>query len=370
MIVKNLFIEVTSNCNAACLECVRQMPGSNVPKNLHMSKQVFEQLIDDISDTLELVNFEGSYSDAPMHPNFLEFCKYIIENTDAKILINTNGSYRNADWWANLGKLFANNDKYSVNFGIDGIDQETHTMYRVDTFFDKIMDNAQAYINAGGKAIWKMLPFDFNRDLEDQARQMAMDMNFFEFRRNKLTRYYDKAYRYIVASRWYEYNGKNIEDEDYNYALGDDPDFDKFFELVDKMEPYIKFEPDPEIHLNKNLDIALDYLEIPKCQWREQNQIQVGANGVVWQCCHMQSGVHEFRTDNSFNEHARWFKHYSYEENWNNINYNRIYDILSHRYFTHDLYDSFKNSCNSIKNPRMRVCSKKCGDFGIENKQF
>ena len=373
MIVKNIFIEITSNCNAACYDCVRQMPGSNVPKNEHLSIKVFKQLIDDIKDTLELVNFEGTYSDAPMHQNFLEYVEYIVKNTNAKILINTNGSNRNVDFWSKLGSLFKNNSKgriYKVAFGIDGIDQESHTKYRVDTYFDKIMENAQAYINAGGCAIWKMLPFDFNKELEGDAKKMAKNLGFWEFRRNKTTRYFDKAHRYIIAKRWHEYYGNDIEKIEYEYGLGIEGDRKKFFDIVNAMEPHIEFEPDPRFSLKNNIDEAYGYIDIPKCKWKDVGQIQIGFNGVVWQCCHMQSAVQEFRFDKTWEQFDRWKKHYSYQENWNNLNYHRIYDILNHRYFTKDLDESLKNNFTSKTNARMAVCARKCGDYGIPNKQI
>ena len=105
--VRKLFVEATSNCNAACLECNRQIPGTVMPKNKHMSLDVFKQLVDDVANDLEVFNFEGSYSDSPMHPQFYDMCEYIVEKMPScHLVINTNGSLRTKKWWYDLYRSY------------------------------------------------------------------------------------------------------------------------------------------------------------------------------------------------------------------------------------------------------------------------
>ena len=44
------------------------------------------------------------------------------------------------------------------------------------------MNNARAFIEAGGRAHWDMLVFDYNQHQIDQCRTLASDMGFKFFR--------------------------------------------------------------------------------------------------------------------------------------------------------------------------------------------
>ena len=54
-------------------------------------------------------------------------------------------------------------------------------MYRRMTNFDKIMDNANAFISAGGNAHWKMIEFEHNKHQIEEARELARKMGFTHF---------------------------------------------------------------------------------------------------------------------------------------------------------------------------------------------
>ena len=60
------------------------------------------------------------------------------------------------------------------------------------------MANAKAFIEAGGKARWKMIVFKHNEHQIDEAKLLAKDMGFWEF---------DKH----VSTRNFEYNFKELE---------------------------------------------------------------------------------------------------------------------------------------------------------------
>lgn len=367
--VRSLFLEATSNCNAACLDCNRQRPDTVMPKNNHLDINVFKQLIDDVSEDLQIFNFEGSYSDSPMHPQFYDMCEYIVKKIPrVSLVINTNGSLRTTKWWYKLGKLLSNHKRHKVAFDLDGIDQKTQEKYRVKTNFNKIINNASAFIEGGGKAEWKMIPFDWNASLEITAKEMADNLGFDSFVRKKTTRYMDKAFLYVIFERWHEYNGL-IYTKSPNDFLGanSDPDYTLFYKIIDKMRDTIDYEPDPNEKRNHEIEnAAFNSLNI-KCQWSDEEQVQIGFDGVVWQCCHLQSFAEEYSLYN-----PEWFQKYDnqYAKGWNNLYYNRIHNILNHRFFQKDLFDSFNNKIKDPVLPRLKVCAKKCGDYGVPNKQF
>ena len=66
-------------------------------------------------------------------------------------------------------------------FSIDGL-EDTNAKYRVNVNWTKLINNAQAFINAGGSAHWDMLVYRHNQHQVDQCEQLARDMGFKWFR--------------------------------------------------------------------------------------------------------------------------------------------------------------------------------------------
>ena len=67
----------------------------------------------------------------------------------------------------NLASIMRKPDK--VIFAIDGLEDTNH-LYRVNTNFNKIMENAKAFINAGGIARWDFIAFAHNEHQIEEAK--------------------------------------------------------------------------------------------------------------------------------------------------------------------------------------------------------
>jgi hypothetical protein len=103
--------------------------------------------------------------------------------------MNTNGGLRNTDWWIKLGRLMSGQKDYTV-FSIDGLEDTNH-IYRINVDYKKVINNACAFISAGGSAHWEMLVFDHNQHQVDQVEETARRLGFKWFRA-KISRRFTK----------------------------------------------------------------------------------------------------------------------------------------------------------------------------------
>jgi len=136
-------------------------------------KKIFnEQFI----SKLKNVKFNGNLGDFNMNPEAVEIVEYLRHNNkNMDIEINTNGHSRNSDFWSKL----ADSDPV-VLFALDGM-EDTHSLHRIGTTFSRVIQNAKTFIDAGGRATWKMIVFDHNKHQVSQCSKLAKDMKFFDF---------------------------------------------------------------------------------------------------------------------------------------------------------------------------------------------
>ena len=154
-------IEITSYCNAACPQCPRNQSGGAVNPLLpleHLDLNLLDKSFPtELVSRIRQIFFCGSYGDPIMHPEFLDICEmFRKKNPTVWLYIHTNGSVRTPEWWQKLAMII--NGYGKIDFGIDGLSDTNH-LYRRNTNFDKIIQNATAYINAGGKAQWNFIVF-------------------------------------------------------------------------------------------------------------------------------------------------------------------------------------------------------------------
>ena len=94
--------------------------------------------------------------------------------------MSTNGGVRSTKWWSELGKIAARNPRSRVDFHIDGL-ADTNSFYRRHTKFERIMNNAAAFIEQGGQANWEFIPFKHNEHQVEEARALSKRMKFARF---------------------------------------------------------------------------------------------------------------------------------------------------------------------------------------------
>jgi sulfatase maturation enzyme AslB (radical SAM superfamily) len=181
--IKILHLEPTDACNAACPQCARETD-SNFDKNTvhQLSLEQITQLIDDnLIGKLDKMFMCGTYGDPAAGKSTLDIYRYFREiNPTITLGMNTNGGLRDVNWWTQLAGLL-NQTKDYVVFSIDGLSDTNH-IYRANVNWNKVIENAKAFIDAGGSAHWDMLVFDHNNHQVDQAESLAKKMGFKWFR--------------------------------------------------------------------------------------------------------------------------------------------------------------------------------------------
>ena len=179
-----LHIEATTRCNAWCPFCPRNVDGFELAPGLDLEDLPVESLEKRIKEfpNLKAIQFCGTFGDpcAAKNIDALLDCAFSFEKIKT-IQIQTNGSLRKAEWYASLPERGKYLEQLQVWFAIDGT-KDTNHIYRQGTSWNKIMENASAYIEAGGDALWQFIPFQHNKDEILEAFGISQRMGFSQFR--------------------------------------------------------------------------------------------------------------------------------------------------------------------------------------------
>lgn len=181
--IKVLHLEPTDVCQAACALCARETdPNFRQDRQHHLDMYKIMQVFDaDRIAELDKMFMCGNYGDPAAGKYTLNIYREFRKlNPDIVLGMNTNGALQNTLWWHELGRTFNQSRDYVV-FSIDGL-EDTNPVYRKNVSWSKLMQNAQAFIEAGGSAHWDMLVYRHNQHQVDECEQLARDMGFKWFR--------------------------------------------------------------------------------------------------------------------------------------------------------------------------------------------
>lgn len=182
-------IEVSSKCTLACPRCTRQeMPDSllNTELDLAFFKRNFTSEL--IINHVEKITFCGDDGDPIYAHEFVDIIKYIKSIKNVSIVIITNGSYKKADWWIELAKVLTENDQ--VHFSLDGWDQTSNEIYRVNSNWESIMIGVDILAKTSDAwLVWDAIGFKFNEDKIPQMTVLAKSLGFDSFQLTKSTKF-------------------------------------------------------------------------------------------------------------------------------------------------------------------------------------
>lgn len=258
--LKSLHLEITNNCQASCPMCTRNIHGGLENPLLKIdswSLEKYKKIVSpEVINQVDKVYFCGNFGDPLLNNDLIKMCEYTVSvKSNIQIRIHTNGSLRSKEWWEELARSMP--EDHTVVFALDGL-SDTHSLYRIGTNFDKIIENATTFINAGGRAEWAYLRFKHNEHQVDEARELAKKLNF-------------ETFVMKDSSRW-------LSDKKF-------PVYNKNKETTHYLEPSqyseIKFIDNSVI---KNYKSIVDRSTI-NCHALDQKEVYIDAYGHLLPCC-------------------------------------------------------------------------------------
>ncbi len=350
--LEELHVEVTNRCNAACPMCSRNQFGGKDAEGLAMSdwtSEDAEKVFDPQFLNLKNILFCGTHGDPAAHPNALPFVEIAKKQTNATIEFYSNGSARSKSWWAELGKLLGDKSQHQYYrktdlgvFSIDGL-SDTNSIYRRRTNFEKILENAEAFISTGGHARWDFLVFKHNEHQIEDAEKLAKKVGFKHFRIRKTSRFS----RSPAGPNKYP-----VWDREGNLEYYLEPPESKQFQnqIKNKVEK-------PLYQGNATSDIKATEI---RCLNRTQFQrIYVNARAEVHPCCFLSSDMYLPLSPIAKNT-IQWIEN-RYKKDFNSLRTQNWEDLLQHPFFASDLEQSWHNSdeklyrclrtCSTVSNP-------------------
>lgn len=179
--IETIHVEPTTHCNAACPFCARNDYGYKTRTDFPLVSLTIDQwkrIFENVSlPKLKRIYFSGTYGEPFMCKDIEAITDYAIENyPNATIEFSTNGSVRTKPFWQNFAKK-----NVHIRFALDGVTQEVHSLHRIGTDFNEVINNAKAFIEAGGNATWLMILFRHNEHHVKIAKTLASKIGFSDF---------------------------------------------------------------------------------------------------------------------------------------------------------------------------------------------
>lgn len=192
-------IDTNHRCRLQCPACQRQKPSLKwkIKASQDMPINDWRKLLKFANSSIEKwnhFNFAkmcGQISDPIYHPNFHELMQ--IRNEEFPLIcmeINTNGSGKKMEWWEKSFELSAQGpvEKDKWIFALDGTDNYTNNIYRVNSNFDEVYEVLKKGKQEYDLQIWWFfLIFEHNVHQLETARKMAKDLKI-GFREEYTTR--------------------------------------------------------------------------------------------------------------------------------------------------------------------------------------
>ena len=315
--------ELSNYCNSACPMCPRFDFNLNLIKDITNNAHTTLKIIIDKIGPAVLSKINHFYScgvlgDGAMNPECYEIYEYVKSCGAKATALYTNGGLRNTEFWKSLATT-----QTQVIFAIDGLEDTNH-LYRRNVKWAKLIENVEAFINAGGHATWDYLKFKHNQNQIEQAELLSKKLGFKKFRLKETTRWND----FDSEGNWVERDHIKLD----NYKLE-------------------KIERDTEAsghNVTQKTKVKQSFTKAKINCWsyhKNKSEIYIAANGDVSPCCWLGDlRLHEA-------------KNIITDYNAINLNHCSLDEILNGHFFT-ELAKGIRGVENAY---RLQTCYHTCG---------
>ena len=358
--IRTVHLEITAKCQAACLQCDRNVNGGEINPNISLDELTLEDCEQILSPhfirQLNSLFMCGNLGDPAVAQESLEVMEYLRRvNSDLWLSMNTNAGVKKPEWWRELAKVIGKNGH--VIFSLDGL-KDTNHLYRQNVNWDICMQSAEAFINAGGRARWDYLIFGHNEHQVEEAKALSERMGFEKFMSKKTGRFYSN----IKAQGKKEHQGVNrkgaetqkltMPKEEYqNKALK------KENTLVEKYG---------------SMDAYYDQSKI-NCKVLKDNSIYVSASGHLFPCCWTAGQLYKWWQKPGEAQIWRFIDDIGGLDNLSVIKHG-IKGVMTMAHgleFFSNIKSSWNKTSCSGGDGKLKVCAAKCGtEFDPFGEQF
>lgn len=339
----NVFIDLSTYCNAGCPQCHRTDKNGLgkaewlplIQWSLEDFKRAFPPHVLDVCNVL---NICGTWGDPCMNRDIEKIIHYVVDHSDCIMLIDTNGSIRDEQWWWEIGMKASR--QLRVTFAVDGTTQEMHERYRRFTDLNTVLSNMRALSETKAKAGAVTIQFKHNQDHVKDIKQLCEDHGA-EF------------YKIVQSDRFYVQ--EKLQDS-YKFINehGEADQLDRA--TIDPPNSYVA-------GTGGKRDLGAEIT----CRWKHDNKVLVNIDGQVLPCCYIGNNYWARKITSTgleeFFKHPVIQQYYSTQDDHNIFKKSLIEILSSSKWFNHTLPDSWQDL-----NTTVRQCSKHCSGL-IKTKQ-
>lgn len=340
-----LQFELSSMCNLMCLGCART--DSNhynshkplIPDKQYISLETFKKILSAPAfGSVKELEFCGTIDDPLAHPELIELLDFASTVDKFNIIIHTNASLRNEDYWKKLAEVLLKNHRHVVKFSIDGLEDTNH-IYRQNSVWSKIMENAQTFINAGGNAHWQFLIFPWNEHQLFEAKELSLRMGFMEFQsRHDRSRVSKIGLDKINVL-------KRVDKHRKKYGLPG-------------INEVVRGPHSSMYKVNQQLKDDVFY-EV-NCNNQNQKMYFIGYDSKLWPCCFLHNGKLDYDSGRRSLLEKRLFDVYG-SNDWNDLSKYPVDVVLNHPFYQFDLTDSWNSVYHTDEiGSRIHRCTETC----------